>query len=106
MDSRIVVELGQGATWANNVNLVLPCNDNGIVAAPLQVFGRDLGLGAVLAEACLEVACDYVQDARLRIQSNELAIGRDTDMGKGSNIKKPVFAVRGIYDVDRLVDTE
>jgi hypothetical protein len=102
VDPPVVEELGRGAPGPDDVHLILPSDDHGVVAAPLQVLGRDLGLGVVLAEAGLEVTRDDVRLTRLGVQRGELAVRADTDVGEGADVQELVLAVRGVDNVDGL----
>lgn len=98
----IVVKLGERATRAYQVDLIFPCNDDGIVPAPLKILGGNLGSRVVLTQAGLEVAGDDMGLAGGGVQGKEFPIGRDGNVGKGPNVQEAVLAVRGIRHIDSL----
>jgi len=85
--------LGHSPVRSYHVYLVLPSKDDGVIAAPLHVLRDSFSFRAVLAKLILKVATDDPHFSVLSVQSNESAIGGNTNIPERSILKLAIFGV-------------
>lgn len=105
MHPAVVEKCCRRVVRSDKVNLVLP-GDDGILAAPLDVFWCNLGVGAVLDETFLKIAGNDVRFTRLRVEGNKAAAWRHAQVAKGADVQKSVLAFACIDDVNGLFDAQ